>query len=531
MLIEYTPNQLQKLKEIEKHYGEQLAAKYKELGKHGEKTKIYARLTSEVVALEDERLSAYADTYEEFERAHMEELGGDVEKIVADAKEQVARIIENQYNGLSEYDLVYDPATITVDENGIPHGELIPRKGKEKPLIEAVDALRMINRGLHLHFEALKDSGQPLKALRDYIYNYIRTSPYTYTDTHKAEPATEDEKAALRRPLEPLSNYGLMNDKVNAQLISFEGTNQPINGQMRIVWGIDQAGKNSTQQVPTYVALQYEGTQTHLTKRMTAFDNAVYNAISTRYFYHKLINGNEPFYITPQEIWRTMNGAGDTNKAPGAKQVQRVCASMDKMRFTRFYMDISGELQAHYITLDDERVTKGQIDTYMLESDKVTFTTEKGREITGYKVKAEPILYTYNAAKDHILYVSYNLLDTSNKTGNEGNTIEYRNYLLQQIQLMYNGIRDSTRILYDTLYRDTGIGEPAARISADQYKSEATYKSHIRQEAKKDREKVAAILESWKEKEYIKGFTPVMKGQSYIGVEIQLNPKTKKKPK
>ena len=121
----------------------------------------------------------------------------------------------------------------------------------------------------------------------------------------------------------------------------------------------------------------------------------------------------------------------------------------------------------------------------------------------------------------------YELLDTSDSTGNEGNTIEFRNYLLQQIGLMYEGQRNNSRILYSTLYRDTGTQPPEERLSPANYSTETAYKRNIRKEAQRDRDKISALLDAWKAKDWIKGYKLVKKGQAYIGVDITLNPEKK----
>lgn len=329
------------------------------------------------------------------------------------------------------------------------------------------------------------------------------------------------ESLITRPPLPIINTFGLMNDKINTQLIASEAFTQDIDGQLRFVWGIDQSpGKKMP---VTYIALSYEGTETQTSRKMTAFDNAVYNAVSTRFYYWKQEKGDIPLYITPQEIWRTMNGKGDDAR-PGNKQVSRIVQSLDKMRVTLCFMDISEELNTHYITLNDERLASGNIETYLLKADKVSFKTEKGRKVTGYRITDEPILYTYNKAKKHILWFDYKLLDTSSNTSDSENVIEFRNYLLIQIQNMKSRKRDSNRILYETLYRDTGIMPAEKRVDRNNYSTENSYQTKIRQEFKKDREKVKGILKSWKEKGWIDGYYDIKKGSTVIGTEILFNP-------
>lgn len=348
--------------------------------------------------------------------------------------------------------------------------------------------------------------------------DYVQKAIADFMDINKHNDNADIAESMITRPPLPIiSTFGLMNDKVNTQLITSEAFPQDIDGQLRFVWGIDQSqGKKMP---VTYIALSYEGTEAKTSKKMTAFDNAVYNAVSTRFYYWKQEKGDIPLYITPQEIWRTMNGKGDDAR-PGNKQVNRIKQSLDKMRVTLCFMDISEELDTHYITLDDERLISGNIETYLLKADKVSFKTEKGRKVTGYRFTDEPILYTYNKAKKHILWFDYKLLDTSNNTSDSENVIEFRNYLLIQIQNMKCKKRNSNRILYETLYRDTGITPAEKRVDRNNYSTDNSYQTKIRQEFKKDREKVNGILKSWKEKGWISGYHDIKKSNAVIAVDI-----------
>ena len=519
MIFEYTPEERQKLEEIEKRYGTQLHRIDIELKKQKEGTEEYNRLLDEMGELGNARIGEIGALFDQAEKARLDAFNGDISAIAAEARRQVDLIIKSR--------LAFD---IVVDEDATQNSsqpEFKPRHKKEtRHFISSDEARKLIKSNLNPIVKYLHDNApEEEKALERYITEYIRKSPYTYQEatTPSAEPliVTED----IRMPLQTIKKYGLMNDKTMRQLITGNFSKKENNGQLSFWTGVNQAGAAGKTPVVVTMALSFTRENTTLSCRMNAFDNAVYNAISTAFFYHKLTNDGKPFCITPQEIWRLMTGTQDASKNPSPGQVKRVCDSMDKMRFTRLYMDISNEMEAFNLTFDDKRLTKGRIDTYLLKSDKVSFTTEKGKEVVGYRIDNEPILYTYNKAKDHILFVPFNLLDTSQTTGNEGSTIEIKNYLLQQIQLMYNGLRNSCRILYKTLYSATGLADPEHRIDRNEYANENTYKTKIKQEAKKDREKITSILEAWKAKGYIKDFAPIQKSRAFIGVDITLQEK------
>jgi hypothetical protein len=200
-------------------------------------------------------------------------------------------------------------------------------------------------------------------------------------------------------------------------------------------------------------------------------------------------------------------------------------------------MDISKEIEAFNLYIDDERVTAGKIDTYVLNSSKVEFMTEKGRIVEGYRIGEEPILYTYNRVKDHLLYVPYEMLDTSSQISNSEYVPEFRNYLLQQIQLMKNAADNpkgkyfhrNSIILLETIYRDTGILPPEERIEGKDYKTEASRQKEVRRFRKADRQKIEGLLDAWKAKNWIKGYIvlnsknqPIKEKQQAKGYDIQL---------
>lgn len=331
----------------------------------------------------------------------------------------------------------------------------------------------------------------------------------------------EKPENKIIKPLPQVKTYGLLNDTINQELICSEFVAREIDGQLYMRFDTNQ-GRKGAPPVMVMTALSYEGPEPLTSKRMTGFDRSVYNAVSTLYHYSQQKYWGESCIITPQEIWRTMNGITDKSKNPSPAQVKKVCNSIDKMRFTRILLDISEEIQKHQITFNDERLTGGQIDTYYLKADRGHFLTENGRVIDAYKIENEPILYTYNHAKNRVLFVPFNLLNTAiaDRAGNEGHTIEIREYLLYQIMLMYNKERNR-RILFNTMYEKTGIEPPANRIDRNNYTTENAYKTGIKKEAAKDREKIIEILEAWKEKEFIKGYKLIGK-KPITGVEVDL---------
>lgn len=325
-----------------------------------------------------------------------------------------------------------------------------------------------------------------------------------------------------RPPLPAIDTYALMNDKINHTLVRngvpfYEEIDG--NGNLKLQCKINQ-GKNPANKKPVVsgIALTYEGAQ--LSKKINAFDLSVYNAISTNFFYWNKSYPGECMLITPQEVWRTMNGKTGS-ETPTDEQVKKVVKSIEKMSTIRCEIDLSEEINANMIKNIDNDLISGGLRSNLLYTSYGWATTEKGVKIEGFQIKEEPILYTYNSIKNHLIYFEYNLLDTSDEIGNTSNVIEFRNYLIIQIQLMKSKRRNNNRILFDTIYEYTGIDSPEKRVKREKYSSESSYKNKIRQERLKDKGKILAVLRSWKKKDnFISDFAEVKKGNSVIGVDI-----------
>lgn len=435
-------------------------------------------------------------------------LGGDPEAILADAKDTAGEIINQQYNELLSHSTAEELKGLNIVSviNG-------------KVYINTNFIADVLQDEFKLHIDALHDDPKHLQQLYSYIIDAIEASDVVKggeIDIAGWEKPNLEIMRYRRSPLRDIHTYGLMNDNASTHMLQ-EGEifQTEADGQLVARWAVPQAQQPDP--VVTYIALTYEGTEGKITRKLTAFDKAVYEAVATRFYYWKLDNDQKPLYITPQEIWRTMNGkkTGDSSSRPGKTKLQKICNSLDKMRFTRVFMDISEEIKPFKLQINDERIEKGRIDTYLLESSKVTFMTDKGNKVEGYRITEEPIIYTYNSLKDHLLFVPYDLLDTSANTSDSENVTEFRNYLLQQIQLMKNAgegkgnFKRNNIILLATIYEGTGILPPEERANSTAFTSDNARQTYIRKTRKADREKIEGILDAWKDKKWIKDYDAI----------------------
>lgn len=518
MIIQFTEENKKHLAKIQAAYKKELqrieAAK-KTTKDTEERKQLLIKQQALIERRHEEELAYIRALYQE----EFNKIEGGAAGIIEDAKQQIPEILRSMHS----------EATILckTDAEDTIRGFTSMIGGKL--CLDANFAYSEVRDHLELHINALISDKAALQELLEVIIAEVENSPYTdNTEIKLKKDADAPDVARYRRnPLGDIASYGIMNDKVNAHIIreAEDIFHQETNGQIVLRWAVNQAPQK-LEEVPVYIALSYEGKNVKLTRKMSAFDKQVCEAVATRFYYWQHDNPHKPLYLTPQEIWRTMNGkATKEGKAkPSQAAIKRICDSLDKMRFTRCYMDISEELRAHNVSIEDERITEGRIDTYLLNSSKVEFTTDKGNKVQGYRISEEPILYTYNKAKNHILYVPYEMLDTSKYTSDSENVAEFKGYLLQQIQLIKNTAEEGTPgkyfkrnsiILLDTIYRDTGILPPEERIEGE-YANEATRQQLIRRERKKDRQKIEGMLEAWKEKDHIKDYVILNKDNEPI---------------
>lgn len=268
-----------------------------------------------------------------------------------------------------------------------------------------------------------------------------------------------------------------------------------LNGQIEL---LTYPGSSKKADVVTYFGMRYEGEGVQIRGRyqITKYDQSVHNAISSLW-----AAGNRD--ISPQEIFRTMNGS--TSGKVKESQIKKVDESVNKMMFTRLFLDMSADIQSGGLKIQDQRVTKGVVETQMIQATIVSLQTSNGQTIRGYKLADEPMLYTYSKAKKHVLSVGLDLLDTSDEVSNTDDVIVIREYLLQQIENMRHGYRDNTVIDYESIKENTGV----TVLDGKQYQQIF-------------RENVKRILLSWKKKGYILDYADHKAGRTFKGVKIIL---------
>ena len=242
--------------------------------------------------------------------------------------------------------------------------------------------------------------------------------------------------------------------------------------------------------------------------KITGYDRRVYNAVGTLW-----LNGRRTISLT--EIFCIMNGYARSN--PSSKQLQAVEKSLMKLKSIKFYIDMTQEIKANIIKDKDvlieagilksrtDKIKSAVIEDNMLHFRVGTITSEQGKVFKSIQIVGEPSLLTYNRAKGTLLSIPMEYIGLTESNATE-KTIAFQDYLLMRIIGYKNGKLRENKILYDTLYRDSGIEKP--ELPKDFFR---------------DRETVRKLLEEWKKKDLIKGYEEVKEGRSYVGVVVYID--------
>ncbi len=240
--------------------------------------------------------------------------------------------------------------------------------------------------------------------------------------------------------------------------------------------------------------------------KITGYDRRVYNAIGTLWL-------NDRKTISLTEIFALMNGYARSN--PSKKQLEAVERSLNKLRCIRLYIDMTAEVKAHLLkdkqplidagVLQDhsDSVRSAVIEDNMLHYRVGTITSEKGKVFKSIQIVDEPSLLTYNRAKGTLISIPMEYIGLTGSNATE-KTIAFQDYLLMRIMSYKSGKLKQNKVLYDTLYKDSGIEKPALS------------KDFIR-----DRETVRKLLGEWQQKGLIEGYAETKEGRSYTGIRFE----------
>lgn len=305
-------------------------------------------------------------------------------------------------------------------------------------------------------------------------------------------------------PNNPIAN------SLTGRISEITGEVVPIIGAGAFDLPVMNSGKPG--EVTAYTIVSYDQNKgvTMTGRTFTEYDRCVMNSVISLWE-----AGNK--VITAEMIYRAMN---DNRKSEYIKppRLASISKSLDKMRHIHVYADLSEEMRKRKITTPDgEPITEFIIDNFLMILDRVQLTAG-GKKKTGYKIVQEPIMLQYSKATGQLLTVRSELLaiqETQNgkTTGATIPTTENRQtikeYLLQRIEVMKHDRKNkhaiqSNRILFDTLYRETGTDTTQRQYTANA------------------REYAFQVLDYWAAIGYINGYSKVNEGRKIKGIDIAL---------
>lgn len=311
-----------------------------------------------------------------------------------------------------------------------------------------------------------------------------------------------------------LVRNGVMNDMLHTD----------IDGQLSIIPTevTTRAAHGKTSQVVTMCSFSYgedvdQGIfEIRGANKITAYDRRVYNAVSTLFF-----NGRNT--VSLNEIYSVMTGYKRTN--PTKNQLEAIERCLKKLSSVNVFIDITDEINSKIIEdkqplidagiLKDskDKIKRATIEDKMIHIKVGTLESEKGKVFKSIQIVGEPTLLTYNRAKKTLITIPMEYIGLANTNATE-KTIAFQDYLLMRIMSYKNGKLRENKVLYDTLYRDSGADKPED-------------KSNL----KRDRQTIIKMMEEWKEAGLITSYQEFKKGASIVGIvfEVEENPQLEKK--
>lgn len=249
--------------------------------------------------------------------------------------------------------------------------------------------------------------------------------------------------------------------------------------------------------------------------KINAYDRRVYNAVSTLFF-----NGKST--VSLNEVYSVMTGYKRKNATKNQLEAIEMC--LKKLSAVNVFIDITDEvsskairdkqplIEAGILKNSKDKIKIATIEDKMLHLKYGTLESKSGNIFKSIKIVTEPILLTYNRAKKTLITIPMEYIGLSNTNATE-KSIAFQDYLLMRIIGFKNGKLRQNKILYETLYRDSGVDKP-------------TDKSNF----KRDREAIKRMMSEWQGAGLISHYEEFKQGSAIAGILFELVEKPKLKP-
>lgn len=415
--------------------------------------------------------------FKQIERREFSKLGGDRDKIIQSAEEQINLMIDNRFNAYQEKIRTHkdeDGDTIS----GFSARDL--RVDGEKIYLDSKEIIEDCKRSLlTLHYEALSHDQEAIRQIDDLILSIVDRSPKTSSDKgvlgamiefDLGEEVVEDVQIRTTRPdtmLVPTSK--LVNEAFLGDL--YPGTGKKVNVQK----------KSLAKKSPVYTLISIDieemknqGVTIQGRRELRPYDQEVHDAITSQY----VEGGNE--YITDSMIFDTISGKEGATLNP--KQREAISNAITKLMFSHVKIDASEEAKKF-------GVEKFAYDGYLLPAERVTVSLN-GTITECIHLFRTPPLYDYAEKRKQIGRMSVKLLNSPVNKNEE--TIALQGYLYRRILSMKGSSKLSPTIKYETVYKQLDVT--------------AGSESSLRNKKMKIRTTVKKILDYWKKEKFILGY-------------------------
>lgn len=323
-----------------------------------------------------------------------------------------------------------------------------------------------------------------------------------------------------------IKSFELMNDKLTRIMETKLPEITEQNGAVKSSWGIRQSPAGARNTVSTFLELSFSSDSAIKPERpLTFYDNLIQSAIAAIIVNQIRNGGTLPVTFTAKEVWRIMNGIqSEKDRKPGEAELERINASILKMRNIDVLIDCREEINKQSYEFDGELVKGGTITARVVNADYGTFLLgNRQAQKNVFRIFDIPAIWHYNKMKRHTIAIPSEVLKTIDHTGTSGNTTPFKFYILNRIENMKSGNLNNRTIRFSSLYEETGTPSPEERLDRSKYKDTATYSANIRKQRAKDRKTVSDILEALAKKRYISGYEVTKTPSGEDSVLICLN--------
>lgn len=355
---------------------------------------------------------------------------------------------QEQQNSLSDLirilttDVIVNPGKYVGSYISVGLNALQENDGDEKAECNGIDLAAILaycrSRGL--------DPAAPAAFTDDDVTELLKLQQQI-TEWLKADPQREAQQAISvfeKLKLQPIRTkeleFGI--DKANSTIWSVKAQSKDFIGT-EVQLKAD--GRKTKTAIDLIYSISFDGLPDYLTKRLSAYDERVYNAVGA------LFSAGNKTVTTPM-IYRAMGYSG---KQPNKKDEQKIRESMQKMRGAVITLDNKQEIDNKY------RYPLFRYNGTLLPSETVTATINGLEVAEAINIFREPPLLSFARGRRQISKVPLKLLQVPvNMT--DGN-VALVTYLQKRIAHDRDAGKQQSRILYATLFKELGIDDTKQR--------------------------------------------------------------------